>query len=231
MKVATAVEVSRNHKLGLCHATYVTQASCPPDCKFLGEGCYAENGHVGIITRRLNAAAVGASLIDIAQAEAIAIEEDLSGRLDLRLRVVGDSPSNEAAALVSEAAAKKVARHRNSVWAYTHNWRKLDQKSFGTTSVLASCETLEGVEQARDAGWNAAVVVDHFPHSGTFDLGNGQKAFACPNQTHGISCVECRLCTRPDLLKRRNISIAFEAHGSRGKHIGRLGNLVQMGSV
>lgn len=236
MKIVTAVEASKNEKIGLVHATYVPQVNtCPPTCPFRDEGCYAESGKTGIITRRLNKAveATGATGLEIAQAQAIAIDENLSGRLDLRQKVVGDTPSNEAATITSEAALKRLARHKRTSWEYTHNWRNLDRKAFGKVSVLASCETVEGVIEARDQGWSAAVVVDQFPNAGTFELGGGQKAFACPQQTHGVQCVDCRLCLRENegYLERRNISIAFEAHGARYKNIQQRGTLVQIGSL
>lgn len=52
-----AIEKSQDRKLsrrGNVSATYAPQQTCPQDCPLLGAGCYAEVGHVGIHTRRLN---------------------------------------------------------------------------------------------------------------------------------------------------------------------------------
>jgi hypothetical protein len=234
MELAKAVELSSNAKIGPCHATYVTQASCP-DCAFKEKGCYAEAGHVGIITRKLNNNArdtPGLTARDIAEAEADAITQKLSGSLDLRIHVVGDCTTPEAAEIVSTAASRKTPRDRKA-WSYTHAWRDVPREAWGKVSVLASCEAPEDVTQAREQGWATAVVVDKFPNAGAFKLPNGEKAFACPQQTHGVQCVKCRLCLKESdgYLHRRGMAIAFEVHGSGTKKIKANNKLVQMGSL
>src|SRR5262245_51876429 len=84
---AVAVETSDNRKLGPVSATYASQASCPRSCPWFGSGCYAETGHVGHTTRRLNRSAVRGPLA-VARAEARAIDRLTADRL-LRLHVVG----------------------------------------------------------------------------------------------------------------------------------------------
>src|SRR5262245_63271856 len=86
---ACAVETSTNAKLGPVSATYASQASCPRSCPWFGKGCYAEQGFVGLQTRRLNRSAVRGAL-RIARAEARVIDALTGDRL-LRLHVVGDA--------------------------------------------------------------------------------------------------------------------------------------------
>jgi hypothetical protein len=235
MRTAFAVEASQASKLGLVHATYASQATCPVTCSYRGAGCYAESGRVNIRTLELNknAEAAGVTPLDVAREEAAAIEEDLSGRLDLRLHVVGDCPDSECAAEVAKAAVKKMRRHKRSAWSYSHAWKDVDRTAWQGVSVLASCENLEQLDEALDLGWSASIVVDKFPHSGIFELPSGKKAFACAHQTHGTQCVDCRLCLRGDqYLRRRGIdAIAFEVHGSGAKQIKSKHTLVQLGSL
>lgn len=235
MRTAFAVEASQASKLGLVHATYASQVSCPASCSYRGAGCYAESGRVNIRTMELNRSAefLRASPLDVAEEEAIAIEEDLSGRLDLRLHVVGDCPTTECAAVVAEAAAKKMRRHKRSAFSYTHAWKEVDRKAWEGVSILASCENLPQLDEALDSGWSASLVVDQFPNSGKFTLPSGRTAFACPHQTHGITCCDCRMCLRGSkYLKSRGIdAIAFEVHGSGARKIRSAQALVQLGSL
>jgi len=50
---AALVLSSTNAKLGLAAATYLPLSTCPAACPLRGSGCYAESGHVGFVTRRL----------------------------------------------------------------------------------------------------------------------------------------------------------------------------------
>lgn len=223
---AFAVEVSRNEKTGVCHATYASQTSCPP-CPLKGAGCYAEHGPMGVHTHRINKAAQGATPLQVAEAEAHAIRNTLSGRLDLRLHVVGDCASNEAASLVSEAALETLKPGREA-WSYTHAWKNVDRASWGGVSVLASNETTAGVKEAQGKGWATALIVTKFQDTRLYEK-DGLKILPCPQQAHPekkVQCVDCRLCFDDARLAAKGITIGFEAHGSRFKVVGRMLNVL-----
>jgi hypothetical protein len=114
-----AVEVSGNEKTGAVSTTYVSQASCPKECAFFNEGCYAESGMAGIWTNRLNAQVGGkTALIDarqIARDEAKAVDS-LTGQNDLRLHVVGDCRTAGAASIVSKAAERFMGKFGRRMW-------------------------------------------------------------------------------------------------------------------
>jgi hypothetical protein len=214
--LAKAVEKSNNSKIGEVSATYVTQAACPRSCPLLEHGCYAEGGRVGKITRQLNnyAREAGATLTEIAQAEADAID-GLKGVRPLRLRVVGDSTSNSLVRPVAAAASRYRKRGGGPVWAYTHGHREVDREAWGPDiSVLASCETPEDVKKAHERGYATAVVVPEFKQATLWEE-DGVKYLPCPNQTRGRKCTECRLCWNDKRLHKEGISIAFSAHGNR----------------
>lgn len=209
-----AKELTANPKLGDVSATYVAQLSCPASCPFLGSGCYAENGFTSMaITKRLNrGVAAGTTPLDIAAREAAAID-GLTGERDLRLHVVGDSTTQAGTRLLAAAALRYSSRHARPVWTYTHAWRSLPRKIWGSISVLASCETADDVRAAGHRGYATAMVVREHLTDRLTEV-DGIKVLPCPEQTRGVSCAECRLCQRDDYLRDSGITIAFAAHGS-----------------
>lgn len=228
---AIAVALSDNNKTGPVACTYAAQGSCPVTCPLIGAGCYAEEGPVGIITRRLNAAGVGMTPDEIAEVEAAAIDR-LPSLTDMRLHVVGDCRTNTAAATVAAAATRYADRfvHKahgapQGVWTYTHAWRTVDRASWGAVSVLASCETPFDVDQALARGYAAALVVPEFPNGDRAwrvdTLGGSFAVVPCPYQTKGVQCVKCRLCMADDRLRSGRVAVGFAAHGARANTVKR----------
>lgn len=217
-RMAVAVERSRNRKTGPVAVTMTAQASCPPDCAFLGAGCYANVGMLGAChTPKLNAAAETATAMDVARAEAAEIDR-LAGGLPLRLHVVGDCATPGAARLVSGAAQRYMRRTgAPAAWTYTHAWRDVPRGHWaGKVSVLASCETPADVRDATARGWACAVVVEAHPADGrAYTDADGFRRIPCPEQTRGVPCVECKLCWDAGALAARRAVVEFQAHGSK----------------
>jgi hypothetical protein len=215
--LATATNVSGNAKIGDAGATYAAQVSCPSSCPFIdGGGCYAETGRLGkFVTRELNlsAEALGADALAIARAEAEAIDDLVvtPGR-PLRLHTVGDCASDEAARLVSGAAGRYMERGGGQVWTYTHAWREVDRSSWGSVSVLASCETGQDTGHARARGYAPSIVVERFESAKRYQLGTA-AVLPCPGQTHERTCSTCRLCFDDAAILRRGYAIGLELHG------------------
>lgn len=216
-----ATNISQNAKLGPVAVTTATLASCGP-CPLRDAGCYAQQGPLGWMVKRMNdhATATAATPVEIARDEAQAIGTLKSG-LPLRLHVAGDCQTDEAASIVSQAAERYSRRHRAPAWTYTHAWRQVSRSSWGQVSVLASCETPEHVDQAREAGYAAALVVEAYPNGRkSWKLANGSTAIPCPQTTDAAaSCADCRLCWNDQALRGRNAVIAFEAHGAQSKKV------------
>jgi hypothetical protein len=204
-----------NPKLGNVSATYATQVTCPVTCPFLHSGCYAENGFIGgFITKRLNRGVLhGLTPVDIAANEAAGIDR-LEGDRDLRLHVVGDSPTIAGTKILADSARRYAARGGHKVWTYTHAWVDLPRAAWGPGSVLASCETEAEVLHAAARGYATALVVSEHPTDRLHPSGELQL-LPCPEQTRGVSCAKCRLCMDDGRLRERRITIAFAAHGSR----------------
>lgn len=198
--LAIAVENSENSKLGACSATYVTLDSCPPSCPLAGNGCYAERGKVQLHTPK----GIGAHHI-IARAEASAIAR-LSGWRPLRLHVSGDSRTATAARIVAAASRAYAKRGRGSkVWTYTHAWRTVPRAAWTGVSVLASCDTVEEIAEARARGYAAALVYDQPVH----ELSNATALVPCLHDVRGIPCDRCQLCWNADRLYANRQTILF----------------------
>lgn len=206
---------SANRKLGGCAATHVAQQSCPRSCPLLnGGGCYAEHGPQGIHTRRLNRAAQGRDARDLARAErrAVANLAPKPGQ-PLRMGVVGDSRTPSAARERARAASDWRARGGGPVWLYSHAWRSVPRAEYGADiSPLASVDDPSEGSEALSAGYAPAAYVEAFP-ADHWEAG-GVQWIACPAQTRGLTCADCRLCTRADQLRNSGRGIAFAAHGS-----------------
>jgi hypothetical protein len=215
--LAIAKTSSGNAKLGDCATTHAAQASCPSSCVFKdGGGCYAESGRQGMfVTRRLNeiGALIDADALDVAMAEAEAIDgmQVVYGR-PMRLHTVGDCSTDDCARVVAAAAKRYVERGGGPVWTYTHAWRDVERVSWGSVSVLASCETADDVIAARARGYATAMVVEEFGTSRLHEL-ERTKVLPCPSMTRNVACSDCRLCFNDQGLRDRGYSIAFELHG------------------
>ncbi len=221
---AIAVENSENAKLGLVSATYSGQGSCPGRCPFLGCGCYAELGPLGITTRRLNRE--GGSPRQIALEEAAAIDR-LSGDRPLRLHVVGDAKTAETARILGRACSRyrnrgATAFRGKKVWTYTHAWRNVPRAAWGASvSVLASVESPWAARKAMEAGYAVAIVVPWFDGERA-QLWDGLTVIPCPWQTRGVQCRDCRLCWNDERLLNSGLAIGFAPHGAKKRFVASL---------
>lgn len=217
---AIAVESSENAKVGRVSATYVAQESCPSTCAFKGNGCYAESGVAAFTTRRLNRASAAAVLTPevIAESEAREIAA-LTGRLPLRVHVVGDCQTDASARVISAAMMAHSAKHGQFAWTYTHAWRDVQRESWQAASVLASCETADDVREANARGYAAAIVVSEHASRKVYDL-DGINVLPCPQESNAsVTCASCGLCSRDSMLLARGLAVGFAAHSARADKV------------
>ena len=212
-KPVTAVELSKNGKIGPASATYASQVTCPSGCPFRDNGCYGEAGNVGYTTRRLNKSEATAH--EAAQAEADGID-GLTGLMDLRLHVVGDCVDDESARIVSAAAMRFKRRRRpTDVWTYHHAWRDVARASWGGVSVLASCHSEDECKEAMDRGYAASMTVEKLPKKAYKK--DGVTYFPCAEQNVGKTCIECRACFSDTRLLKKKLVLLLEIHTSTNK--------------
>jgi hypothetical protein len=211
-----AVNKSQNRKIGTSSATYVSKKTCPKTCPFIHR-CLADDGHMGIHTKRIGQSTN--TKLQMAKDEAKAIR-GLKGEWPLRLHVVGDCTTDKSAKIVSDACKDYSLKHNQKAWAYTHGWRDVSRKSWGNVSILASCEKLSDITKAKKKGYATSIVVSEFESKKKYKKGK-HNLIPCPQQAvnKDITCVDCGLCLKSELLKKANLTIAFEAHGSSKKSI------------
>ncbi|MGK3998867.1 hypothetical protein [Sorangium sp. So ce1024] len=204
-------------------------ATCSAARAFRGGGRFAEAGFTRFTAQKLDAAAWGltveqviaeeARLIDGAFDEGRVPQDGARGGRDLWLHGGGDVGSAARIRLLAGAADRWHDRGGGAVGSFTHAWREVPGDAWGSISVLASVEKPHDIEAAR-AARDAATVVDEFPSDEGFSLrGSNAKIVPCPAETRGKACVERRLCLDADKLARRNVAIAFEAHGPTARPV------------
>lgn len=201
--------------------TRAAQASCPTDCPFLQNGCYAEQAHAGIHSARLNAAAELATPRDVARAEARAILADWprDGR-PLRLHEVGDCRTRESARIVARAVERAQSEGAGASWAYTHAWRRVERSDWGAVSILASCERSADASAADARGYGVALVAPDWEAGEARARAAGLRGVRCPAQTGAApDCASCRLCFRADRLRDARAAILFAPHGSGARRV------------
>jgi hypothetical protein len=237
-------------------------------CPLLGTGCYAEEGSQGTwVTKRLNDFTNVAprenkipkiSPEKLAEAEALALKNayltwTLAGLNNgVRLHVVGDCVTPAAARTVNKAVEEYVREYlqgsgvradklTKNVWNYTHAWRDVPRSAWSPNiSVLASCDTVDQLEEATAKGYGCAVVVPDYVQESldketgkatysrkAFTAPNGFKLIPCPhevqdkngNNNNRVWCLECGLCMKDDWLRQNKAAIAFAAHTSGAQKV------------
>ena len=228
-KIAIATEKSDNSKTGEMSATYTPYQTCPDSCmmkpvvddkgEYDATPCYACLDLVGFHMRGLTRNAASADLVQIAAAECSGIDA-LSGKRILRLKVGGDTPSPVYARALAASCKTYTEKHNQPAFGYTHNWKRIGRKAFGAISMLASCDSIADVGKAKARGYATATVVSGFPQGPkAFTLG-GHKLIPCPNQVNdAVQCTDCKLCCNDGMLRERDLTIAFVAHGRKAEEL------------
>jgi hypothetical protein len=201
-------------------ATYASiKATCPSSCPLKDDGCYAQTSFTGIVTARLNKEAKDSSTLEVARAEANAIDRAYGGGKipqgrDLRLHVAGDSRTITGSRVLNAAIGRWRKRGGGSAWSYTHAWKHVARSDWSNVSMLASITTTDEVAEARAQGYAPSIVVGEHPSEKAYTLPGSETTWIpCPNQTRGVGCTDCRLCFKADWLYETNRGISFSAHG------------------
>lgn len=231
----TAVEDADNIKLGDMHTTWQSQATCPPLCPWLKEvpvinckgeemmmpACYGNKGQARWTTNRLNRQATEHRMTpeELAREHARAVHT-LSGKKHTRVNVVGDSGTDEATRMLSDAIREVYKRAyrfgfretpETDCHAYTHFWKTVSRRAWQDISVLASTESFKDVRKAMKRGYAASIVLPEQHKSPKAYKVDNMTVIPCPQQTGASpTCMDCQLCFKDKwLLKTRRV-IAFE---------------------
>jgi hypothetical protein len=222
MNGAIYVENSRNSKLSSnekIDSVYASvKTTCPLTCPLRDKGCYCQMGNTGIHVSRLDKEAENLSVLDVARAEAYAIDNCYKGGLvpsgrNCRLHVSGDCRTVAGARIINNAIKRWKARNGGIVFSYTHAWDHVTRDMWSNVSMLASIDSIEGAVYARQNGYAPALVVaEHISNRTHYLPGSDIKWIPCMAQTHR-TCASCKLCMNADRLFDNNMGITFAAHG------------------
>jgi len=197
------VHSSENKKLGKRRmaATYREAGpTCPRDCPMLGNGCYAQRGHVRF------AGADGGVEIDFEDLE-LFIRRCAKDRRIIRHHVSGDfmGPDGTVDFMYIRELAGLHATTRALGYGYTHAWREIPHEWFedaATLTINASCTNTEEVREAKTLGYQTVVTV---PPGTTSGMHDGVHITICPaDGCKDMVCADCRLC-----MKTRETTIGF----------------------
>jgi hypothetical protein len=215
-------------------ATYVSpKATCPRSCVYYDAGCYAQEGKTRKAGQRLDAAAGSLNVVEVAEEEAKWVTDFIAengGRVPddglgrpraLRLHVLGDAGSEDAARVLARTATAWQLHGGGACWTYTHRYTEFPRTIWGSISVLASVETNEQEDVAVKHGYVPARTCEAFPDGGNLFRFRGSSIVyvPCPHEVagqFGRTCVECRLCWDDENLRSKNYGIAFAIHGPLG---------------
>ena len=208
--------VSRNVKTGPIPVTTTSRATCPPACKFFGNGCYAEGGHVRMIWDRVTSGASGAYWSEVMAQ----IRRLPSGTL-WRHNQAGDLPG--PGNVIDAIAMRELISANTGKRGFTFTHKPVaDHESARANRAL--------VKEANSKGFTVNLSANDLAHADTLaalDIGpvvvvlpvdqtrptrtpQGRAVAICPATiAEDITCQTCGLCA----LRDRKAIIGFPAHG------------------
>ena len=231
------ITLSRASKLGGIPATYSEQATCPPACPMMGNGCYAEGGNVAMHFRAVSRHETGGNFAAAIKFVASTPEGSLG-----RWNIAGDLPGKkdrlDRAKVIRLAQANKKAK---ALWfTFTHYPVRAQDVRATTNPELRRAIARHNRSVIRDAialGFAINVSANSPKHAaklasmgfdvasvapmdwvGTKKLEGGHIGVQCPATIKGrtTTCNDCRLCQnmgRTSAAQTRVIPM-FPAHGA-----------------
>lgn len=204
---------SRNPKTGDIPTQYVgrtrkqTEESCV-GCDLhpkANGGCYA---YAGNVVRGLNSVRKSVERGNSTGTLEAALARTPRSARCARLGAIGDPARMKRETLLAELSTLRGAGFK--VLAYTHHWASEPLTGSLKREMLASCETMEQVEQAQAEGWLVALAGPLY----------ASGMVTCPNYKRPeVQCNRCGLCDVPTLRKTRFTGVVFPAHGHGGKKL------------
>lgn len=214
---------SANEKTGSLVVTTSARATCWAGCPFMGAGCYAEGGPLGMHWAAVSKGERGQIWPDFLRDLAPALRRNPWPIW--RHNQAGDLPG--LGARIDRAALLQLARvSRDSGrvgFTYTHkpllrgqapeaaaNRKALRDAAALGFVVNASANNPAHADKLAALGLPTCVTIpeDSAPTSAT---PAGRKIIVCPaQQREGVTCATCRLCARAD----RSVIIGFRFHGA-----------------
>jgi len=211
------VRVSRNRKTGPIPVTTTSANSCPPNCSFKGNGCYAESGPLAIHWRAVSAGARGSTFDELLQ-EIRTLRRHVLWRHNQAGDLTPEAPGVIDAGKLTRLA---MANRGRRGFTYTHYPLTPDNQApilhanrLGFT-VNLSAETLVQADAYADLGIAPVVVVLPQGLTKPIRTSAGRQVIVCPASTGNSDCLNCGLCQQRD----RAAIVGFPAHGAGAQRV------------
>jgi hypothetical protein len=205
---------SSNGKTGPIPVTTTSSDSCPPDCAFNGNGCYAQSGPLNWHWKAVDNGSRSVSLDELCEKIT-----SLPANTLWRHNQAGDLPSDGGS--IDEVALDKLiaANAGKRGFTYTHhrgehNVAMAKRATSAGFTVNLSANTLAEADEFYKHGLPVVVTLPHDAVDTQTD--GGIKVKVCPAQkVEGMTCKLCKLCARAD----RGFVIGFLAHGTSKRRV------------
>ena len=206
---------SSNKKTGPMPVTTSERSSCPSDCPFKGDACYAESGfHLKMHWDKVSSGERGTDWNGLCN-----YIQSLPNNQIWRHNQAGDMP--HVLGMLNDKLIDQLVTANTGKRGYTYTHHKLSPLNVEVLkrandngfTINASCESLDQVDAAIDKGLPAVLVVpnDKEPPKTT---PKGRRVMVCPAQTQeNMSCAQCKLCS----VANRHCAVAFLTHGNKAK--------------
>lgn len=204
--------ISRNAKTGPMAVTTTSANSCPPDCGFRHNGCYAESGPLALHWRAVSAGARGSTFEEL-----LAQIRTLRRRALWRHNQAGDltpcAPGTIDARLLTRLA---MANRGRRGFTYTHyrptqaNRAAIRNANELGFTVNLSAQTLAQADAYAALGVAPVVVVLPVGTTKPTRTPEGRLVIVCPSSVGNTDCLNCGICQQRD----RAAIVGFPAHGA-----------------
>ena len=226
---------SANAKLGGMPTSYGPKQTCPSTCPLKGKGCYANDGHVRLIWDRVTRGDSGTPWPEFCQ-QVQALER---GRI-WRYGTAGDLPGHNNR--IDHGMLERLVSANRGKLGYSYSHKPVAPVKGKVTAVVAAanrkairmaCEngfmvnlSADGLCEADKLAKYGLPMVSVVPAntSDVFTTPKGLRGIVCPAQTRGLTCLQCKLCARPERAKSMpgtagSMIIGFKPHGPGAKKV------------
>ena len=217
---------SSNVKTGPIPVTTTSNESCPTDCAFKGNGCYAEAGPLGGLWKAMSNAGPNApfkngrnTMTTIDWAKLCLEVSSLPANQLWRHNQAGDLAKLPGTIKIDKAALRDLVQANTGKRGFTYTHHNVlndldnrqavaDANAQGFT-VNLSGNTLAHADALADLGIAPVVAVVPITTTANTVTPAGRKVVVCPATIReDVSCADCQLCQRA-----RDFIIGFPAHG------------------
>ena len=209
--------VSRNAKTGPMAVTTTGANSCPPQCGFRRNGCYAESGPLALHWKAVSAGTRGCTFDELLQ-DISTIRRHALWRHNQAGDLAPCAPGVIDGGLLTELA---VANRGRRGYTYTHYAptpvncaaiRKANQLGF---TVNLSAQTLAQADAYAALGVAPVAVVLPVGATESTRTPQGRLVIVCPASVGNTDCLNCGICQQQD----RAVIVGFPAHGAGARRV------------